>query len=259
MKALRCLTLPFLDVMRGLERCLTAPEPTGGLRRLSFVGLGLAVGWWIYVPVHELLHALGCLATGGSVSRLEIATVYGGGILARLVPFVEAGGEYAGRLSGFDTGGSDPVYLATVFAPYALTVWPGVWALRTSGRRGRAFAFGLAIPVALAPFVALPGDAYEIGSILTTRLPPWSEEAEVLRRDDLVLLISELGGRSEAPWGGAAVGTLFGVVWAYVTYTLGSLVSSGLEKRASRSRASSSGNAACSDGAPGARPRFPPP
>jgi hypothetical protein len=41
------------------------------------------------------------------VWRLEIDPLYGGALLARWLPFVEAGGEYAGRLSGFDTAGSD--------------------------------------------------------------------------------------------------------------------------------------------------------
>lgn len=233
-RAPRLFTSPFLDLSRGLEHCLLGAEPAGGrgYRELLLVGLGLAAGWWIYVPVHELLHALGCLAGGGSVSRLEIAPLYGGGILARLIPFVHAGGEYAGRLSGFDTHGRDAVYLATVFAPYALTLWPGVWALRRSARNGRAFAFGFVIPMALAPFVALPGDAYEIGSILTTRLPPWSDDAELLRRDDLLLLISELDGRSGKLWGGAAVGAVVGGVWAFATYAAGSLVSTRLREPA---------------------------
>ena len=248
--ALRFVTLPFLDVSRALERCLLDPGGTGragGYRGLVLVGLGLVLGWWIYVPVHELLHAAGCLAAGGSVSRLEIAVLYGGGILARLFPFVEAGGDYAGRLSGFDAGGSDLVYLATVFAPYLLTLWPGVWAVRRSGRRGRAFTFGLALPAALAPFVSLAGDAYEIGSILTTRLAPWSAHAELLRRDDLFLLIAELADRGAAPWGGVAVGALLGTAWAFVTYAAAGRVAAGLAEPAARSRASACGSAGCSD------------
>ncbi|HEX9732266.1 MAG TPA: hypothetical protein VGG06_09805 [Thermoanaerobaculia bacterium] len=213
---------PLSDLLSGLDRCLGKPSSRrGGYRALALVGLGLAAGWWAYVPIHELLHAAGCLAAGGTVSRLEISPVYGGALLERLVPFVEAGGDYAGRLSGFDDGGSDAVYLATVFAPYLATLWPGVWALRRAGAAGRAFAFGFVVPVALAPFVALPGDAYEIGSIVVTRLPPWTAWAETLRGDDVVLLVSELWGREGAPWGGVAAGVGVGVLWAFATYAAG--------------------------------------
>lgn len=221
---------PVRDLVRGLDRCLAAPGPGKGYRELALAALGLAAGWWLYVPVHELLHALGCLAAGGSVSRLEIATLYGGRLLERVVPFVAAGSDYAGRLAGFDSGESDAVYLATVFAPYLLTLFPGVWALRRAGRAGRPFVFGLTLPVALAPFVALPGDAYEIGSILTTRLPPWTAFAETLRGDDVVLQIAELGRVAGAPWGGFAVASLLGVLWAFATYGAAAAVASMLRE-----------------------------
>lgn len=228
-------TSPFQDLLQGLERCLlgTPPEsatPGQGYRRLALVGLGLLLGWWIYVPIHELLHAGGCLATGGSVNQLEISTLYGGGILARVVPFVTAGSEYAGRLSGFDTGGCDGVYLATVFAPYLLTLFPGVWLLLLAGRRGQPLLYGFSIPVAFAPFVSIPGDAYEIGSILTTRLPPWSALAETLRGDDVALLVTELSQQPEAPWGGLVLGVILGVLWALMTYAGGRIVARVLDE-----------------------------
>ena len=40
------------------------------------------MSWYVYVPIHELLHALGCAATGGTVTTLEVQTQYGGAILA---------------------------------------------------------------------------------------------------------------------------------------------------------------------------------
>ena len=43
--------------------------------------------------LHELLHAAACLAAGGEVTRLEIAPQYGGGLMARVFPFVVSGGE----------------------------------------------------------------------------------------------------------------------------------------------------------------------
>lgn len=217
---------PLTDTFRGLERCLL------GWRSLLLVGAGMALAWWVYVPVHELLHAAGCRVTGGEVRRLEIAPIYGGAVLARLLPFVVAGGDYAGRLSGFDTHGSDVVYLATDFGPFLLTVFPGVWWLRRAARGGQAFWFGAALPVALAPLISATGDAYEIGSILVTRLPPWSAPAmrSLLRGDDLGLKAGQVadaaksGGSPALLWGGMAAATLAGLAWAWLTYGLGAVV-----------------------------------
>lgn len=204
----------FLDAFHGLDRCLDR-----GPRGLALALLGLAVGWWVYVPVHELLHAGACFAAGGEVTRLEIAPQYGGGLLARVFPFVVAGGEYAGRLSGFDTHGSDLIYLATDFGPFLLTLFPGVWLLRRAGAAGRPVLFGLALPFAFAPFVSLTGDAYEIGSILVTQLPPWGGEA--LRGDDLLKKAQELAALPEPPWGGFILAALLGLAWAVLTCAAG--------------------------------------
>lgn len=206
----------FLDALHGLDRCLDR-----GIRGLALVFLGLAVGWWVYVPLHELLHAAACLAAGGEVTRLEIAPLYGGGLLARIFPFVVSGGEYAGRLSGFDTHGSDLIYLATDLGPFLLTLFPGVWLLRRAGAAGRPILFGLALPFALAPFISLTGDAYEIGSILVTQLPPWGE---VLRGDDLFKKAEELSALPDAPWGGFVLAALVGLAWAVLTCMAGGAV-----------------------------------
>lgn len=206
----------FHDAFHGLDRCLDR-----GTRGLALALLGLAVGWWVYVPIHELLHAAACLAAGGEVTRLEVAPLYGGRLLARIFPFVVSGGEYAGRLSGFDTHGSDLVYLATDLGPFVLTLFPGVWLLRRAGTAGRPILFGLALPFALAPFLSLPGDAYEIGSILVTQLPPWDE---TLRSDDLVKKAEELAALPDAPWGGFALAALLGLAWAVLTCMAGGWV-----------------------------------
>jgi hypothetical protein len=238
---LRPALLPLTDAWRGLDRCLAR-----GALALAWVGAGLVAGWWVYVPVHELLHAAACRAAGGEVRRLEIAPLYGGALLARLLPFVAAGGDYAGRLSGFDTRGSDLVYLATDLGPYLLTVFPGVWWLRRAARGRRAFAFGAALPVALAPFLSLAGDAYEIGSIAITRLPPWAAPAarQLLRGDDLGLRLQALAAATAAQpestaaaviaaqppltawhlWLGALLAAIAGLVWALATYGAGAAV-----------------------------------
>jgi len=226
---LALFTRPFLDLLRGEARCV------GRARDLLRLGAGLVVGWWIYVPVHELLHALVCMAAGGEVSRLEIDPLYGGALLARWIPWVAAGGEYAGRLSGFDTGGSDLVYLATDLGPFALALFPGVWALRRAARAGRPALFGLALPFALAPLLSLTGDAYEIGSILVTRVPSWAGEAarELLRGDDVFRVgeaVAAAGGGAAA-WSGFALAAVVGTLWAFATYALGGWLATRLGER----------------------------
>jgi hypothetical protein len=216
------LLLAPRDALHGLDAVLRV----GRMSALARVMVGLLAGWWIYVPLHELLHAVGCVAAGGTVWRLEVSPLYGGAWLARLFPFVVAGGDYAGRLAGFDTGGSDLVYLATDFAPFALTLLPGVWWLRRSARRGRPLAFGGSLPFALAPLLSLPGDAYEIGSILVTRLPPWTGAASPLLRGDDVARVgtavfAQAGARGVV---GFAAAMLVGVGWAVATYALGGRV-----------------------------------
>src|SRR6185369_9765239 len=143
-------------------------------------------------------------AAGGTVSRLEIDALYGGALLVRVFPWVVAGSEYAGRLSGFDTRGSDTVYLVTDLLPFVLTL-PGVWALRRAARAGRPALFGAAAPFALAPLLSLTGDAYEIGSILVTRLPPWASVAALLRGDDVSKVFARVGAVASPPWGGFAL------------------------------------------------------
>ena len=235
---LQLLLAPFADVVRGLDRCLDR-----GARGLLLVALGLLAGWWIYVPVHELLHAAACWATGGGVTRLEIDRLYGGAVLARIFPFVSPASAYAGRLSGFDTRGSDWTYLATDLGPFLLTLFPGVWALRRAAAAGNAPLFGAALPFALAPFLSLTGDAYEIGSILVTRLPPWSEPAmrSLLRGDDLLKKWGELMGVPGAPFGGVLLAAFVGTLWAFLTYGLGDAVARGLGQP-SPSRPLSRGN-----------------
>jgi hypothetical protein len=220
---------PFSLLLDGLDRCLDR-SPKGGLRSLAVIFLGLLVGWWVYVPVHELLHAAACAAAGGGVSRLEIDSMYGGALLARIFPFVVSGSEYAGRLSGFDTRGSDWIYLATDVGPFVLTIFPGVWWMRRAAASRRAFAFGASLPFAMAPFLSLTGDAYEIGSILV-RDPR-------LRGDDAFKMAELLNRTPGAPWAGFALAALLGVVWAFLTWWAGAGMSYALSRSQSLSGAS---------------------
>ncbi len=195
---------------------------------------GLVLSWWLYVPVHELLHAYGCLWTGGRVDRLEIDAIYGARWLQAWFPFVHVGSDYAGQLTGFDPGGDDRVYLATVFAPFVLTVFPGVAMLRwvTQMRRpvGAAFTLGAAVPLAYAPLISLGGDFYEIGSIVVTRsLQALLPELELdrWRSDDVIALATSLpGGASAGDIAGIGVSFLLGCVLAVTTYGLGRMAAS---------------------------------
>jgi len=213
-----------------LRATVDALEPLARERRplqLALAGLGTLVAWYVYVPIHELLHALGCAASGGTVTTLEVQTQYGGALLARLFPFVQAGGEYAGRLSGFDTHGSDLVYLATDALPFSLSIVVGVPLLRACARAARPLAFGPAVVLGLAPFYSLPGDYYEMGSIVVTTAldPAWHD----LRSDDVLRLIGGLTAKPPAvgvPAAAAAIAAsgVVAVALAYASWWLGDLV-----------------------------------
>jgi hypothetical protein len=218
---------PFADVMRALEAVMNRCGWRGMIALLATMMLS----WWIYVPLHEFFHAWGCLAAGGSVSRLEIDHVYGAAWLAKLFPYVVPGSEYAGRLSGFDTHGSDFVYLVTVFFPYLLTLFPGVPVLHAAIRRASPAMVGLSIPWALTPFLSLTGDYYESGSIVVSRwATPWVADAPSRwRSDDLPLLVSTLfggGNGSAADVAGTAIAFVLGIVAAFLTYAAGVVVAS---------------------------------
>jgi hypothetical protein len=225
------LALPGRDFVAGLDGVLG-----GGARSLALVAGGLVAGWWLYVPLHELAHAAGCVAAGGSVTRLDIDPIYGAAHLARIFPFVHPGGEYAGRLSGFDTGDSDLVYLATDLAPFLLTLLPGVWALRRAARRGLPLLFGAAIPFAYAPFVALTGDAFEIGTLAAVHLPPAAGE-RALVGDDLFRKAAELDFAARPDLAaGFALAAAIAVAWAFAWHRLAGAVARRLGEGALEAR-----------------------
>jgi len=227
---------PLDDVGAALEAALVA-----GPRRVRAAVLllgSVVLTWWVYVPVHELLHALGCVLAGGTVHELQIAPEYGAVLLARLFPFVVAGGPYAGRLSGFDTHGSDLVYLATDALPFALTVVVGVPLLLHCRRGAHPLRCGAAIVLAAAPFYSLTGDYYEMGSILMTRLAGGVSVAGVdaftpLRSDDAVNLVGRVWADASAVAPGlsraaalavVAASLATGAFLAFTTHAAGRLV-----------------------------------
>lgn len=164
------------------------------LSRVAAAIVSLTLSWILYVPVHEMMHVAGCLATGGIVTEVRLAPIYGGTILSAFFPFVTAAdGGYAGRITGFDTNGSDLCYLATDLAPYLLTIFIGVPLLRSLAGRARGIVgwlFGPAVVLASAPFLSLTGDYFEMGTVLTTATP-WGRGYRLLRSDDLFRMVGE--------------------------------------------------------------------
>ncbi len=226
---------PLDDVLACLRRLAGVKHPGLAMGGMFVVGL---ITWFIYVPIHELLHVAGCVVTGGDVTRLEIAPRYGAAVLAEIFPFVVPGGEYAGRLSGFDHKGSDLIYLATDFGPFLLTVLIGVPLLKAAGRGQRTLLFAVAFVVGLAPFYNIQGDYFEMGSIVATRAvtfaqgggnPPAFEE---LRSDDIFKTLGDyfmnparlgLQGAGDFALGALIilVGLILSIFFAFVTYWMG--------------------------------------
>lgn len=200
------------------------------LSLLLLLLLAAIAGWWLYVPAHELLHAFGCLWSGGEVTRLELAPEYGAAWLQSYFPWIAVGSDYAGQLTGFDSKGNDLIYLVTVLAPYVLTLFPGMllWthAVNADWRRSVVWALtGFSFSMVAAPFIAISGDMYEAASIVITsllRLLDGGADVQRWRSDDLLLLLRQLA----ADMGGLDVlmlsaGSLLAVLLAWSLYWLG--------------------------------------
>ena len=227
---------PFDDLQDAMAQAF-ADRPLPGVLGLL---AGLVVTWFVYVPIHELLHVLGCIATGGSVSELEVDPLYGGALLARFLPFViEGDGTYAGRLTGFDTHGSDWIYLATDITPYLLSVGIGLPLLRVCARRSLPLVTGAAVVIGFAPLYNITGDYYEMGSILVTRLASWVsgtgiETWEALRSDDVFALAGTLSGNAATgmvEWAVLGAGVVSGVALALLSMAAGVAVSDAVAGR----------------------------
>jgi hypothetical protein len=202
-----------------------------GFVGLAFSGVAFVLAWFVYVPIHELFHAWGCLLAGGEVTRLEVSPEYGGAMLARIFPFVVSGSSYAGQLTGFDTRGNDAIYLATVLAPFLLTIVVGVPLLKRAARPlarpgWRPWVLGASVPVAYAPFISVIGDYYETGAILVSRGAHWLDPALPLKRwrgDDVFKLVRELSdaGATAFDWFGVGASLTTGLLLALLTYHVG--------------------------------------
>jgi len=225
----KIIILPFEDFFSGLDSALGTVSAVN----IGVIFVLFALTWWVYVPIHEFAHALGCIIGGGSVSRLEISPLYGGGMLEGIFPFVYSGSDYAGQLTGFDTKGSDLTYMLTVFLPFLLTIFLGVPLLRSAAGSpplAASVKLGVALPIAFAPFISFSGDYYEMGSIVVSRIAEAisaAPDSAAWRSDDVFKLGEELffSGKpySAADVPGVVCSFLLGVVFIYVTYLLGVL------------------------------------
>jgi hypothetical protein len=235
------LMSPLRDYVSALDACLSNGSPAYA----GIIVVSCAASWWLYVPVHELLHAFGCIAAGGKVSRLDIAGIYGASLLKHIFPFVSVGSEYSGRLSGFDTGGKDYVFFLTDFSPYLLTIFLGIPLLKSvpsvnASPLVKTFKFGAAMPIAYAPFISLTGDYYEMGSIFVSRAASrfLTADPERWRSDDLVRLAKKLffsQGHSSIQDFAAVTASLFlGIALIYATYWLGTIWTRSIMKKNSR-------------------------
>ncbi len=218
---------PLHDYQRLLEQAITQHS----WPRLLSLAIAAVAGWWIYVPVHELLHAFGCIWSGGEVTRLEISPEYGAAMLSRWFDWIVVGSEYAGQLTGFNTFGNDGIYLVTVLMPFVLTVFPGMWmyykALSGDWSRWTTWALaGFSLAMVIAPFISIFGDMYEAASIVVSRAVHWLQPALPLERwrsDDFFLLISQL--QEDWHWSdflGLAAGLLLSIALIWSIYAIGS-------------------------------------
>ncbi|MCH8149947.1 MAG: hypothetical protein IH987_18535 [Planctomycetes bacterium] len=229
---------PFDDVIACLMPIMSVRSP---FKAMGPMMISIVVVWFLYVPVHELLHVAGCLMTGGEVTRLELSARYGANFLKEIFPFIVSGSNYAGQLTGFDTKGSDFIYLATDFLPFALSVLIGVPVIHFCMRGRRPILFGLGVVIGLAPFYNMPGDYYEMGSIMTTRVATWVTGSapaiafEGIRSDDIFSLMSDLfndpgakgiegAGAIAIAWILVVVALAVDVLLAFLTYFVGGLL-----------------------------------
>ena len=232
---MRLFAAPFTDLFAGLQR---STEAIGG-RALPLLLVACAAGWWLYVPVHELMHAWGAQLGGATVTRLDIDPVYGARFLQRFFPYVQIGSAYAGQLAGFDTHGSDLAYALTVFFPFVLSIAIGVPLLVRAvsvpapGVASTAL-FGFALPVAWAPILSIGGDFYELGAIAVSRAAALvGAQGESWRGDDVIAIVGRRfgGAFSWLDAAGVAASLLLGIVLAFATYAAGRAGAAAIARR----------------------------
>ena len=232
---MRLFAAPLTDLFAGLQR---STDALGG-RALPLLLVACAAGWWLYVPVHELMHAWGAQLGGATVTRLDIDPIYGARFLQRFFPYVQVGSAYAGQLAGFDTHGSDLAYALTVFFPFVLSIAIGVPLLVRAARVpapsvASTALFGFALPIAWAPILSIGGDFYELGAIAISRAAALvGAQGESWRGDDVIAIVGRRfgGAFSWLDAAGVAASLLLGIVLAFATYAAGRAVAAAIARR----------------------------
>ncbi len=245
----------WIDAFNDFRRAVYEPVSAAEKPMVMWIQvvLGIVITWFLYVPVHELLHVAGCVVSGGTVTELVMGREYGADILKHVFPFITPQSSmYAGRVTGFEPNG-DFGYLLTVFLPFILTIFPGVWFLKMAIKKKKIWMTGPGAVMGLAPFINLTGDYFEMGTIVSTRLvnivgggvpvkligdfaatPPKSF-FNLLRSDDIFRLFKEMADASPEIYGlnsvtgilivGAVIGLggVLAIVFSGWTYTAGIL------------------------------------
>ncbi|MCB1051229.1 MAG: hypothetical protein H6510_05975 [Acidobacteria bacterium] len=140
----------------------------GQYKDLALLMVAFVAGFFVYTPIHELLHAGAALLFGGTVEELAISPEYGGALLAKVFPFVVTESEYAGQLSGF----SVPNYWAYAgvdWAPYLLSL-PGIALIAKAVQKQKTGLGGLGFLLAFIPVTQFSGDFFEMWSLIFTQI-----------------------------------------------------------------------------------------
>lgn len=224
---IRLLVFPWLVVKPCFAHIFETFEHLLGTKiavRFALSVVSLLVAWHIYTPIHELMHVAGCLLGGGTVSELALSPQYGAHFLKHIFPFIVPESEYAGQLSGFSTP-NYWVYAMTDFFPYLLSL-PGVVLMELSRRKNWVWLFGPALILILVPLTSIPGDFYELASLVTTQIGEAMTPAAAqgyLISDDVFKLIGTLreqGSLNAVNGLLVLLGILFGAYLALVTIAI---------------------------------------
>ena len=165
----------------------------GSNKKLVILLLVFFVSFWIYVPIHELMHAFATFLVGGEVRELAIDATYGGVFFAKIFPFVVSESEYAGQLTDFTTPNKFAYFIVDMF-PYLLSL-PGVLLIRLAAKYKRLWLFSLGFLLMLVPITQIFGDFYEAASLgageLMAMVNPSLNPQSILS-DDMFKLVKSL-------------------------------------------------------------------
>ena len=193
----------------------------GSNKKLVILLLVFFVSFWIYVPIHELMHAFATFLVGGEVRELAIDATYGGVFFAKIFPFVVSESEYAGQLTDFTTPNKFAYFIVDMF-PYLLSL-PGVLLIRLAAKYKRLWLFSLGFLLMLVPLTQIFGDFYEAASLsmgeIMSLLNP-SLDPNLIVSDDMFKLLSTIDESSKGNlliYISIALSLLLGLILAWLT------------------------------------------